>query len=56
MQMLYMDAEHLMITQQALIDLGLSLLEMCDYVPETSRGKYYSLLNKIMLRAELDLH
>ena len=54
MTLIYLNPKNLMETQMALIDLGLNILEYCDYVQDSLREKYYGLLTKILKRDELE--
>jgi hypothetical protein len=54
MTLIYLNPKNLMETQMALIDLGVSLIEFCDFVQESLRDKYYGLISKILKRAELE--
>jgi hypothetical protein len=54
MTLIYLNPKNLIETQMALIDLGVSLIEFCDFVQESLRDKYYGLISKILKRAELE--
>jgi hypothetical protein len=54
MTLIYLNPKNLIETQMALIDLGVSLIEFCDFVQESLRDKYYGLICKILKRAELE--
>ena len=41
--------------QSVLIDLGMHLLEFCDFVNEFATERYYKILEELLRRAELDL-
>jgi hypothetical protein len=52
---IYTDPETLMRAQTALLDLGVHLLQFCDFVSEILREKYYEMMTLLLERGELDL-